>query len=103
MNKLSPRQVTGTDEFKKESAIKHPNNIRNNVSIATPIILPTVQSITTEIPNVAAVDTSTNRTKPKKVEELAWRITPSPDYSKLFHHYLMLSKIRLTCKYMKWQ
>lgn len=33
-----------------------------------------------------------------KKEELAWRITPSAETNKLLQHYLMLSKIRLTCK-----
>lgn len=32
----------------------------------------------------------------KVVEEAAWRVTPSQDSSKLLHHYLMLSKFRLT-------
>lgn len=34
----------------------------------------------------------------KKKEELAWRVTPSPELNQLVNHYLMLSKIRLTCK-----
>ena len=31
-------------------------------------------------------------------KELPWRITPSQDINRRFKHYLMLSKIRLTCK-----
>jgi hypothetical protein len=34
----------------------------------------------------------------QKEVELPWRITPSTDTSKLVKHYMMLSKIRLTCK-----
>lgn len=34
----------------------------------------------------------------KKKEELPWRITPSPELNQLVNHYLMLSKIRLTCE-----
>lgn len=34
----------------------------------------------------------------KNKEELAWRVTPSPELNQLVNHYLMLSKIRLTCK-----
>lgn len=34
----------------------------------------------------------------KREQELPWRITPSQDINRRFKHYLMLSKIRLTCK-----
>jgi hypothetical protein len=34
-----------------------------------------------------------------KVRELPWRITPSQEVDRRFKHYLMLSKIRLTCKH----
>lgn len=34
----------------------------------------------------------------KKKEELPWRITPSAEANQLLNHYLMLSKIRLTCE-----
>lgn len=34
----------------------------------------------------------------KREQELPWRITPSNDLNRRFKHYLMLSKIRLTCK-----
>lgn len=34
----------------------------------------------------------------KKKEELPWRITPSAELNQLVNHYLMLSKIRLTCE-----
>lgn len=44
-------------------------------------------------------DGSDKKSTPKKPEELPWRITPSSDLSKLLNHYLMLSKIRLTCKF----
>lgn len=42
----------------------------------------------------------------KKKDELPWRITPSPELNQLVNHYLMLSKIRLTCELcnaMLWQ
>lgn len=34
----------------------------------------------------------------KREQELPWRITPSQDLNRRLKHYLMLSKIRLTCK-----
>jgi hypothetical protein len=48
-----------------------------------------------------ATDEKSNRQKVvKKKEELAWRITPSPELNQLINHYLMLSKIRLTCEFV---
>lgn len=41
----------------------------------------------------------TTRKVNKRPEELPWRITPSLELNKLVSHYLMLSKIRLTCEY----
>lgn len=46
--------------------------------------------------------TTVDLTKPKvvkKKEELPWRITPTP--GNLVNHYMMLSKIRLTCELLK--
>lgn len=34
----------------------------------------------------------------KKKDELPWRLTPSAELNQLVNHYLMLSKIRLTCE-----
>lgn len=48
---------------------------------------------------VTAIDDQ--QTKPKTVkkkDELPWRITPMPGTNNLIGHYMMLSKIRLTCK-----
>lgn len=42
-------------------------------------------------------DVGDKKSAAKKPEEMPWRITPSQDLSKLLNHYLMLSKIRLTC------
>lgn len=43
-------------------------------------------------------DGTDKKSAAKKPEEMPWRITPSQDLSKLLNHYLMLSKIRLTCR-----
>lgn len=49
---------------------------------------------------VAAVvtDEQNKQRNVKKKDELAWRVTPSAELNQLVNHYLMLSKIRLTCK-----
>jgi hypothetical protein len=45
------------------------------------------------------VQLRTNKAVVRKEPELPWRITPSTDSSNIVKHYLMLSKIRLTCKF----
>jgi hypothetical protein len=45
------------------------------------------------------VKAQTRQVAVRKEPELPWRITPSTDANNLVKHYLMLSKIRLTCKF----
>ena len=60
----------------------------------------TIHPIQTDIAKVLQneVKIQTNQVTNRKEPELPWRITPSTDSSNLVKHYLMLSKIRLTCK-----
>lgn len=61
--------------------------MRNNASLAVTIELP-------------ATEINQEKIKAKKVivPEPPWNVTPNLDSSKLLQHYLMLSKIRLTCE-----
>lgn len=69
----------------------HEDLVVTNVSIQDiqPDIAKVLQDVNLQQNAVAAV---------RKEVELPWRITPSNDQNKLVKHYLMLSKIRLTCK-----
>lgn len=58
-----------------------------------------IQKLQDNVKLAARADVDQIRQKvTKKKEELAWRMTPSPELNQLVNHYLMLSKIRLTCK-----
>jgi hypothetical protein len=59
-------------------------------------VLQSVEQLTTSIGK------QSEEAKLVKVRELPWRITPSQEVDRRFKHYLMLSKIRLTCKTPKY-
>jgi hypothetical protein len=66
-----------------------------------------VQKIEPDLVAAAAIERNVQQSNEKttavsavarKPPELPWRVTPSTEQNKLVKHYLMLSKIRLTCE-----
>lgn len=57
-----------------------------------------LQDQNVRLTEAAGTDDPARQKTTKKKDELAWRLTPSADLNQLVNHYLMLSKIRLTCK-----
>jgi hypothetical protein len=96
---ISPQNITQSTKLysspalskKKidEDKVNHEEVVLTNISI---------QQLQPEIAKIAQSINEVKVAKPRIDEELPWRITPSPETNKLTKHYLMLSKIRLTCK-----
>lgn len=89
----------------EEERINHEDRVVNITKLTIEQLQPEISKIQqlqqqNERLQEAAVTTVDDRSrqKVKKKEELAWRVTPSPELNQLVNHYLMLSKIRLTCK-----
>lgn len=80
--------------------------VPHSVPLAVPVIVPPaaldpkalVNEISKTINLTSAADGQNN--KPK--DEVVASITSLPGFSRLIYHYLMLSKIRLTCEYRSW-
>jgi hypothetical protein len=105
VHKLSAQQIAATNELvnRRDSALKANESFRtaaHPLAAALPKIaeLPVLVSYDPQAEIKAAQDV-VKTGKPKKPEELPWRVTPTTESGKLMSHYLMLSKFRLTCEF----
>lgn len=90
-----------------EERINHEDRIVNITKLSIQELQPEISKIqqlqeqNVRLTEAAGTDDPARQKTAKKKDELAWRLTPSADLNQLVNHYLMLSKIRLTCKLNK--
>lgn len=84
-----------------EEKINHEDRVVNITKLSVEHLHPVTSNIQQLEQSVRLRDPVNDQSRAKsakKKDELAWRITPSAELNQLVNHYLMLSKIRLTCK-----
>lgn len=82
-----------------EERLNHEDRVVNITKLSIQELHPEISKLH-QLPdqNERLADDQSRPKTAKKKDELAWRITPSAELNQLVNHYLMLSKIRLTCK-----
>lgn len=93
----SPSAAAAVQKKNDEDKLNHEDEVvTTKISIQHPADLSklALQNLTTTIKQ----QNELTAVVVKREQELPWRITPSQDINRRFKHYLMLSKIRLTCK-----